>query len=221
MSGPPYPHPNPAPGSNAIGRFAIGISPIGTITPFDPWSTVISQYANSNEISAMIVAQAAAIDQTQNTDELLDNIWNVQTAIGYGLDVLGRIVGVSRTIQIPGGAGYFGFNEPAGSWNGFGGPDGFYSGGGNADNYILSDYDFRILILAKAAGNISDGSIPSLNAILLALFPNRGVCHVVDNHNMSITYVFDFPINAIEVAIIQTSGVLPRNAGVSVSLVQN
>lgn len=221
MSGPPYPHPSPAPGSNAIGSFTIGVSPIGTISPFDVWSTVISQYANSPILTGMITAFNAAMDQTENLDNFYDMIWNVLTAQGYGLDVWGAIVGVDRTISIPGSVPYFGFNE-AGSWTGFGdtggNTGGFYSGTTITTNYVLLDADFRTLILAKAAGNISDGSIPSVNAILLALFPNRGNCYVVDGLNMTLTYTFEFALTPVEEVILQQANVLPNAVGVVVSI---
>jgi hypothetical protein len=48
-------------------------------------------------------------------------VWNVLTAQGWGLDVWGKIVGLEsgRTLHIPGGAEYLGFNEAASSWTGF------------------------------------------------------------------------------------------------------
>ena len=52
MSGPDLN--TPAPGSNAIGTFIIGASPIGDIPVFDPWQTVISQYANSPILTTLI-----------------------------------------------------------------------------------------------------------------------------------------------------------------------
>jgi Protein of unknown function (DUF2612) len=218
MSGPPYPHPSPAPGSNAIGSFAIGISPIGTISPFDPYSTIISQYANSPILTALITAFNAAIDQTANIDDFYDKIWNVKTAQGYGLDVWGRIVKVSRTLLIPGAVDYLGFNE-ANSWTGFN-QGGFYSGGAINTNYVLPDDDYRRLILAKAASNITDGSIQDLNSILLNLFPNRGLCYVADNQDMSMTYTFNFVLTPIELAILVQSGVLPDPAGVVIKISQ-
>jgi len=218
MMGPgaPYPHPNPAPGSNAIGSFAIGVSPIGTISPFDPWGTVLSQYANSFEIASMITSFNAAMDFTQNIDSLYDMLWNVATAQGYGLDVWGRIVGVSRTLQFPGGTPAFGFQE-ANSWTGFG--QGSFSGGtGATSNFVLLDNDFRTLIYAKAAGNICDGSIPAINKILLGLFPLRGDCYVTDGLNMTLTYTFKFHLNPVELAIVQTPGILPSPAGVGITI---
>jgi hypothetical protein len=221
MSGPPYPRyaPGFAPGSNGIGQFQIGVSPIGVISPFDEWATVMSQYANSPILTAMIESFNAAMDQTVNVENLYDLIWNVLTAQGYGLDVWGRIVGVSRTLTFPGGTAYIGFEEAGGSWTGFG-QGGFFSGGSATTNFNLSDADFRKLILAKAAGNISNGSIPSVNAILLRLFPLRGACYVADGQNMSLTYTFQFPLSPVELAIVQQSGVLPSPVGIITNIVQ-
>jgi hypothetical protein len=217
-SGPSYPHPSPAPGSSAIGSFAIGVSPIGTISSFDPWQTVISQYANSKALTALITSLNAALDLTPEFDSFFDLQWNVQTAQGYGLDVWGRIVGVTRTISLPGNVTYFGFEE-ADSWTGFN-QAGFFSGGATTTNFELDDADFRTLILAKAAGNICNGGIPAINAILLALFPGRGACYVEDNLNMSLTYVFDFPLTLTQAAIIAQENVLPTPTGVAVTIEQ-
>lgn len=225
MTGPPYPR-YPAgtgPGENAIGSFVIGVSPLGDIAAFDPWVTIISQYANSPIIDDWITSFNAAMDQTANIDNFYDLMWNVLTAQGYGLDVWGRIVGVTRVVQVPNSTtgAFFGFEEAAGSWTGFGpqiGGGPFFGGSTITTTVSLSDTDFRRLVLAKAAGNISNGSIPSVNAILLALFPNRGDCFVQDNLNMSVTYIFKFTLTPTELAIVTQSGVLPTAAGVSYSI---
>lgn len=217
MSGPPYPR--PVPGSGAIGTFIIGISPIGTVAnPFDYWTTVISQYANSPVLTAMIGAFNDAMDTTTNLDNFYDFIWNVNTASGYGLDVWGRIVGVTRVVQVPGTpVGNFGFQE-ANSWVGFG-QGVFFSGGSVTTNFVLNDTDFRTLILAKAASNICDGSIPAINAILLGLFPGRGTVYVADGLNMTLTYTFTFALTPAELAIMAQTGVLPNPCGVAINIV--
>lgn len=217
MSGPPYPHPNPVPGSNAIGSFGIGISPIGDIPTFDVWATVLSQYANSPILTGRITAFNSAMDLTASFDSFFDLIWNVQTAQGYGLDVWGRIVGVQRTIFIPGTVQYLGFKEAGASWTGFG-QGGFYSGGLLTQNFVLGDADFRRLIFAKIASNVSDGSIPAVNKILLFLFPGRGACYVIDNRDMTLTYRFNFTITAVELAIVSQLNVLPTSAGVVITV---
>jgi hypothetical protein len=219
MSGPPYPNPTFGPGANGIGSFAIGISTIGTIPTFNPWTTIIAQYANSPRLTAMILSFNTAMDMTKPLEDFYDMIWNIQTAVGYGLDVWGRIVGVQRAIQIPGNVSLFGFGEAGSSWTGFN-QGGFYSGESISQNYILSDADFRTLILAKAAGNISDGSIPAVNKILLTLFPNRGACYVADGLNMSLTYTFLFQLTAPELAIVSQLNVLPNAVGVIINVSQ-
>lgn len=219
-TGPQYPPP-PAPGSNQIGQFTIGVSPIGTIPAFDVWTTVISQYANSPILTGLIKNLAAYFDFTKNFDDFFDLIWSVNTAQGYGLDVWGQIVGVDRVLDIGTGFLYFGFDEAttlsAAPFNQ--GP--FYSGQGLTNNFSLSDDAYRILILAKALANITDGSILSLNQILLSLFPGRGDAYVTDDGAMAMTYTFNFALTPVEAAIVTQSGVLPQPAGVTVSYVQN
>jgi hypothetical protein len=217
-TGPPYPHPNPAPGSNAIGSFVIGVSPIGSIPTFDWWTTVLSQYANAPALTSILSSFFSAVDETANLDAFFDNIWNINTAQGYGLDVWGRIVGVTRVVPIPGTITYLVFEE-SGNADGFNNGI-FFSGGGTTNNFILSDSAFRLLILTKALANISDGSIKSLNALLRALFPNRGNCYVTDGLNMTFTYTFAFKLSPVELSIVQNSGALPKPVGVSVTIVQ-
>ncbi|HEY0120665.1 MAG TPA: DUF2612 domain-containing protein [Rhizobium sp.] len=245
MSGPDYP-PGPQPGSNGVGLFEIGVSPLGTIPPFSIWSTVLSQYANSEILIRLIENVFAYLDQTANFDAFFDYIWSVDTAQGYGLDVWGRIVGVNRVLQVE-VSNWFGFEESLPGTFTFG-QGAFYSGSALTSNYALSDQSYRQLILAKAAANITDGSIPAINRILMTLFPNRGNAYVTDGfqggsyfgfqesqnafgfgqstfyngqviQTMVMEYVFTFPLSAVELAIVQQSGVLPKSTGVAASVV--
>ncbi len=218
MSGPPYPRPNPAPQSNEIGSFAIGISPIGTIAPFDWWNTAISQFANSPIITTMLQSFFDAIDQTADFDLFFSNIWDIDTAIGPGLDVLGRILGVTRVLNVVNAPRYFGFEESLltyDPWN----QSPFYTGAPLTTSYALTDAAFRVLLYAKALANISDGSVRSINRLLMTLFPGRGNAYVADGLNLTMTYTFDFALTAVEQAIVEQSGVLPRTSGVAASVV--
>jgi len=217
MSGPPFPR--PVPGSNSIGSFAIGISPIGDIVPFDQWSTIISQYANSPILDALIINYGAYLDQTANIDNFFDTIFNINTAVGYGLDVWGRILGVTRVLQVP-TQPFFGFEGPGGASGDSFDTQAFFSGQAVTANTSLSDPAFQTLLFAKALSNISNGSIPSINQILLALFPNRGNCYATDGLNMTMTYTFAFFLTQTELAIISQSGVLPKPIGVLATIVQ-
>ncbi|MES2167953.1 MAG: DUF2612 domain-containing protein [Pseudomonadota bacterium] len=218
MSGPDYP-PSPGPDSNSIGNFVIGVSTIGDIPPFNYLRTIISQYANSEILTRLIANMDAYIDQTANFQSLFDMIWNVDTAQGYGLDVWGRIVGVSRTLNVVSPGDYFGFQEALPGSQPFN-QSPFYIGTPLTTNYELSDSAFRVLIFAKALSNICDGSIPAINQILMKLFPNRGNAYVVDGLDMTMIYKFEFVLTPVELAIVLQSGVLPKPTGVSATVQQ-
>ncbi|MFA6903330.1 MAG: DUF2612 domain-containing protein [Gallionellaceae bacterium] len=198
---------------NAIGKFIIGQSAIGTPAPFDFNRALISQYANSPILLKLIEDFAQYIDPTANMDAFYDLIWNVDTAQGVGLDIWGRIVGVTRVITTVGDID-FGFAE-AGSVSAVGfGQGEFHSGAETTTNNTLSDDAFRLLVFAKALANITDCSVTSINQLMLNLFPGRGDCHVQDNMDMTLTYVFNFATTPVEKAVIQGSGALPRPTGV-------
>lgn len=193
------------------------VAPVGGLVigglPFAWQETIISQYANSETLLGIIATFAEAIDQQVNIDSFYDNLWNIATCQGYGLDVWGRIVVVNRTLQVS--SRYFGFNEGLPDYDPFN-TSPFYSGQQTTTSFTLSDDAFRTLILAKALHNICYGSIPGINAILQLLFPGRGPCYVQDNEDMTMTYVFGFTPTPVELAIIETSNVLPRPTGVAV-----
>ena len=140
------------------------------------------------------------------------------TASGPGLDRIGRVVNVSRTLQLPAGTNPFlGFEEAGDPLFLPFGQGTFFTGGSLTSNFQLVDADYRTLIYAKMAANICDGSIPAINQVLLTLFPNRGNCYVADGENMTMEYVFAFNLSAVELAIVEQSGALPKPVGVSVN----
>lgn len=180
--------------------------------------TIYSQYANSPVLNAIIGYINQWFDPTVNLNAFYNQLWNVQTAQGYGLEVWGRIVGVQRNLQIS-NAPFFGFSGVDGSSGDSFDVGVFYDPRTATSNYALTDAAFRTLIYAKAYLNISNGSIPSVNNILMTLFGSSGQCWVIDNLNMTLTYYFNFTPSPVQVSIIQTSGVLPRPVGVSTTFV--
>ena len=203
--------------SNSIGQFQIGVSQIGDIPAFDVMSTVISQYANSPILMALVQNFSTYFDQTQNAENFYDMVFNVVTAQGTALDALGRVVGVQRVLPVLATATYLGFSQ-----QGVGNVGNFSNSvlagvQPLTNNYALSDSAFRTLIMAKAAFNLTDCTAHNINLILQSLFPNRGQCYVVDNGNMSIQYKFLFSLSSVEQSIVVNSGVLPRPSGVAVT----
>lgn len=209
----------------SIAQFAIAEQPIAGSTPgsiapavlgyfFDPSVTVLSQYANSPILLALIDYFAQWLDPASRFDAFYRLMWDIDTAEGYGLDVWGRILGVGRVLQVPTGD-YLGFESDAQAKPfGFGI---FYSGTRLTNNAILTDQAYRLLLLAKAALNITNASAAAINTILLNLF---GDGYVRDNRDMTITYVFSRALTPPETAIVFQSGVLPKPCGVSFTVEQ-
>lgn len=174
--------------------------------------TAISQYANSPVLTGIIGALNFALDRQAALDEFYAWTWDVDQAQGFGLDIIGRRVGVSRALYVP-DSPFLGFSQssdavPFGSGI-------FYGGGSLTPNYNLTDIAYRRLILAKAALNITDCAIPSINAILMTLFPDYGNSYVRDNGDMTMTYVFGAALSKVDYAIVTQSGALPKPAGVA------
>lgn len=208
---------NPVFAANGLGQFMIGVSPLGTRPPLNLIDTVGSQYANSPTLMQLIWNNIAYLESTQAIDEWFDNVWNIETAQGYGLDVWGRIVGVTRVLQV-GAMQYWGYAEALPGSQPYGQAP-FYAGETLTSNFSLSDDAFRQLILAKALFNICSGSIPAINQVLLSLFPGRGNCYVTDGQDMTMTYTFEFQLSPVQLAIVGQSGILPTPAGIVATVV--
>jgi hypothetical protein len=180
--------------------------------------TLISQYANSPTITALVQGMNQHLDPRADFDTFYDYVWNVETAQGFGLDILGRIVDISRELQIADAVDYFGFNEALPGAHSFN-ESPFYSGTPAATStYSLADDAYRQLILVKALANISATTAPALNQLLQNMFAGRGRCYVNDLGGMQMRYTFEFELTPFEFAIMTQSGALPRPAGVGASI---
>lgn len=203
----------------------------------DVGKTLISQYANSPRILQLIENMNDTIDPTSDIDTFYSYVWDLETAQGFGLDIWGLILGVNRVLNVAAGS-YFGFTGTAGrtgaSGDSFGGGptspaiQPWYSGAPTTSNYALTDTAYRSLLLAKAAYNITDGSIPAINQLLINLFitpvsGRTGNAYVTDGGNMTMTYTFSLTpkLTNVEYAIISQANVLPTPAGVSATIVQS
>lgn len=176
--------------------------------------TILSQYANSPVILSLITSINDSIDPAININDFYNKVWNITTAQGYGLDVWGRIVGVSRILHIPVVGKNLGFEEGGIiDYDPFN-QSKFYSGSTVSTNYALSDDAFRTLILVKALSNISKTSISIYNKILMQLFPGRGNAYVSDTGNMSARLTFEFALQPFEIAILKQSGAFSNPTGV-------
>jgi hypothetical protein len=180
--------------------------------------TIISQYKTSPTLVQLVKNMNQYLDPRADYDTFFNFVWNVNTAQGFGLDVWGKIVNVTRQLSIPGAVANFGFKEGL-NYQPFG-QSPLYAGPPGSTTYNLSDNAFRTLILVKALANISAMTSRSLNQLLQNLFAGRGRCYVTDTGQMQMRYVFEFALLPYELSIMTQSGAIPRPAAVLAQVLQ-
>lgn len=208
--------------SRALGEVVLAAAvPSRTVVPpekcFDPTPTIISQYANKPVMGALINYFAQWTCGAALFNPFFDKVWNLDTAEGFGLDILGRIVGASRIVNVPEQGVYIGFDgqSTAENW----GHGSWYRGATSTNNVKLTDDTYRRVIEAKVLANVWDGSIPQANRILMLLFPGYGNCYMSDDGGMAISYHFGSALSPVDGAIAAQEGILPRPSGVAVTIV--
>jgi hypothetical protein len=95
-----------------------------------------------------------------------------------------------------------------------------YTGNNATQTYLLGDDAYRQLILAKAFANITTTTAPAINQILQNLY-GPGSAWVLNTGPMAISYNLSFTPTAIQLAILEQSGVIPTPPGVSVVINTN
>ncbi len=224
---------NPSPGTSvgagSLVSFVLSLGEPVAGTMFNYEATLISQYANSPTLLQLVANLNQYLDQSQNFANFYNYVWNVDTAQGFGLDIWGAIVGVSRLLYIPNTTEYIGAyqsseSQPAQDYTPFGSrlnnpPVGgaLYTGQNATQAYLLLDPAYRQLILAKAFANICTTTAPAINQILQTLF-GAGMAYVLNVQPMQISYNFTFTPTPIQLAILEQSGVIPTPPGVSVTI---
>lgn len=167
----------------------------------DVESTIYSQYAESASIVQLVKGINEYLDPRADFETFFDLVWNVETAESYGLDVWGGIVDISRFIEIP-----TRFQPP--------------SAEGSTDVYRLPDEEYRSFILFKAATNITNCSVFSINRLLTNKFQSRGRAYVEDVGGMVMRYVFEFELTFWEKALMLERKVYPKTTGVFVDFLE-
>ncbi len=187
--------------------------------------TILAQYANSPTITALIESFSNSIDPTADINNFYSTLWNIDTCNDAGLENWGRIVNVSRYIQVTQTQVNFGFNEAFTTATANTGAQPFnqapmYSGALATTTFRLATDAYRKLIMVKAMANITNCTAASLNSLLLYLFAGEGRAYVQDTGDMTMRFVFEFTLSAVELGIMLTSGAIPRPAGVQAIIMQ-
>lgn len=189
---------------------------------------LLNQYQKQRAIATIqALADAAFMD---NIMEQIDTNFNLATAVGPQLDVLGEYIGQSRKVPVEIPRPYFEYDDyeiPIPSPVGFtsyidpnqNADSVFYKYiFANQDTQILSDEEYRPLLLLKATLNTSDLTTASVNEIVDTFF--TGEVTVYDNMNMSLTYYIN-PNAGRLVELALEVGLLPKPMGVQIVAIFN
>lgn len=165
---------------------------------------LIYQYRDklrARETIALYTKQMVADDVAREVQDA----FNIDTAVGVQLDILGAYIGVPRNIGdvLPDTGQYFGFADYTGSVNKNGMAD--YENtfiGAGALVYLyqyaqgvpsdLDDDQYRLILKLQIITNTSDGSLYSLQVALHGFL--GGTITVVDAQDMNLVYaMYEFP----------------------------
>lgn len=161
-------------------------------------------------------------DVSTSLDGLI-TAFDIDTAVGVQLDILGEWIGRKRTVSVPISGIYFswdteGLGYDQGVWQGPYDPDTGYT--------ALSDETYRVILKAKIAINNWDGTNDSLPPILDSALAGSGIrMQIVDNQDMTISlWVFpeiDISLVSLElIAAIKQGYLTVKAAGVWAGSIQ-
>lgn len=183
--------------------------------------TIMSQYANSPTILALIDGLNDVIDPQYFIDDFYQYIYRLSSAKGFGLDIWADKVGVSRSAPIadPNATtlGYQTLPTQEPKFTPFNTAP--FSDGGAFSSFRLSDDNLRSLIIVKAAINILYATAWNINKFLLTIFNGKRAYYKITGH-MSAEYVFEFELSVFERMIVYTLDMMPKPCGVGISYVE-
>lgn len=177
---------------------------------------IILQYSDKpNAIAEM----TALINEYQDAWTFFENFipsFDIDQAWGDRLDLIGKIVGFSRTVSLLIDKKYFGFE---GQTNALGfGQAPFYSHGDARYNLSdLNDTDYQFYLKAKIVKNNVHavmGGENSLQRAYLYLFDNEA--HVVDNKDMTLTLMLSNDDFLVKITNLEQLDLMPLPKGVRI-----
>lgn len=141
-----------------------------------------SEYKGATNFNAWLTAVLQIADDISNCLASVYQAFDLDFAVGVQLDILGQIIGVSRTVPF----------QPSGSVS-----------------PVLDDDTYRILLKATAANNQWDGNIGSLYPIWTYLFPGGRIA-ILDNQDMTATIIVSGSFTSIIKDLISNDMIVPR-----------
>lgn len=136
--------------------------------------------------------------------------YDIDSATSHELDILGVIVGASRSFE---SHIIFETNDFGETNVQFGGFDIQFQTSGMNITQEVSDEIFKILIKAKISKNNNDGTIDGMLDALHFIIPDN-VSTIIDHDDMSFSVSFGEQLSSTQVMVLNNFDILPRPQGV-------
>lgn len=153
---------------------------------------IYHQYAHSPKLVGLINGLAEGLSPQNSLKAFYDNVFNINSASGSGLDVWGDIFNIKRSLTL------------------------------TLDNvetqYTMTDDEYRMILKLAASKNISDATCGNIYTVLSTVFSQFGNIYVSDLGEMHLRYSFEFLLSDTMYAILRQTKVVPRPAGVGIEI---
>lgn len=143
---------------------------------------ITNEHTGKVKFEATVAAGVSPLALVQDVLKSLVSKFDIDTAVGVQLDVIGLWVGFSRNVKTPLGV-YFTFD-----FGGLGFDEGFWKGPYDPDDGLVSmdDETYRTMLRAKIEANKWDGTAGTLNSIYAGVLVGTGsIAFAIDNQNMT------------------------------------
>lgn len=187
-------------------------------SPGDPQpylDLITSEHNDKPKFMAMVETLVKPLTDDMAVVWSLIEKYDLDTAVGEQLDVVGRWVGASRTLNAPLEGVYFTLDQA-----GLGFDEGTWKGPFDPDSYLieLPDDAFRLLIRAKIKNNSWDGNIPQAYEDWDELFAGTDYGILIqDLGNMHMLFALTGPTpDAVTLALFKSGQLNIKPAGVHI-----
>lgn len=151
-----------------------------------------SQHKTKPKFKAWLSSALSIVNDGMTATKLMPDNFDIDTAIGKQLDVLGEIIGRSRIVNF----------QPA-----------------DGSSPVLDDEDYRLILKAKIAQNQWDGTIPQVYKTWRSLFPDMNL-YVLDNQDMTMSALLDGQLDPIATELVTAGYIIPKSLGVGIKIIQ-
>jgi hypothetical protein len=178
-------------------------------------SLLTSEHQGKPLLAARLTAILQPLGDLQNLYASLVTLFDIDTAVGSQLDIVGQWVGVSRTLAVPLTGVFFSWDTDGLGWD-QGNWQGPYQTGDTL--YELGDDDYRLLLKTTIAKNHWTGKTLSTYDVLQMAFAGTGITILIqDNQDMSIDILVAGPLTAVQQALLLGGYYTLKGSGVLIN----